>query len=104
MTENHQLSSRSAYDPESYLPNPFSLVHPAQSRIFPSTMLKVQPSPVLHPSTPSSTVKVQKVPLGTLTAGSAGAPGMKRCGVGVAKTLAARAKTVMKKVECMLVL
>lgn len=77
-----------------YFPNPFSFVHPAQPLIFPSMMLDVPPSPVLHPRTPSCEVKVQKVPLGTLTPGSAGEPGTARRGVGVAMTDAARAKVV----------
>jgi hypothetical protein len=57
-------------------------------------MLKVPPSPVLHPSTPSSFVNVQKVPLGTRSPGSAGEPGVPFTGVGDAMMEDASAKMV----------
>jgi hypothetical protein len=41
-------------------------------------ILNVPPSPVLHSNTPSVGVVVQNVPLGTLTPGSAGVPGLTR--------------------------
>jgi hypothetical protein len=62
-------------------------------------MLKVPPSPVLHPSTPSSFVNVQNVPLGTRRPGSAGEPGVPFTGVGDAMMEDASAKMVRMVAE-----